>query len=146
MANKLTSEGLTVGYSTLTNIVRDWGGGYIFSGFKNLLVDDSAVVDDLLPAIEVGEFRFYRVRSHITGNRNEYNITLPSGGLYQWRLDKRRINLCSTGIDFYTNTSPDEYNLTYGISPGGTMIRSGGMSIDKWPNILYINACYCRLS
>ena len=26
MANKLTSEGLTVGASTLTNIAQDWGG------------------------------------------------------------------------------------------------------------------------
>lgn len=33
MANKLTSEGLTVGSSTLTNIVRDWGGeGQSFVG------------------------------------------------------------------------------------------------------------------
>jgi hypothetical protein len=30
MANKLTSEGLTVGSSTLTNIVKDWGGGQYF--------------------------------------------------------------------------------------------------------------------
>lgn len=32
MANKLTSEGLTVGSSTLTNIVRDWGEGQSFVG------------------------------------------------------------------------------------------------------------------
>lgn len=88
MANKLTSEGLTVGASTLTNIVKDWGGGSIFVGFDKPGVErfeaidiDPPVAKYYLPPIGVGEVKLVWVRLPF-GASSTTEIYLPSQGRY----------------------------------------------------------------
>lgn len=81
MANRLTSEGLTVGSSTLTNIVRDWGGGSIFCGFSDnpTFTEVSITADYSLPSINVGEVKLVLVRGP---SSSLAKVCLPSGGRY----------------------------------------------------------------
>lgn len=135
MANKLTSEGLTVGASTLTNIIRDWGGGSIFSGF-GMISNDGTEVENL-PAIGVGQYKYcYVPGSNPYGDAHSYNIYLPSGGQYQWvvALAGSRINVGPGGI-------PNDYSDRCGVSSGGTRIfRMNDISNPR------ITVCYLRIS
>ena len=119
MANKLTSEGLTVGSYTLTNIAQDWGGGFIFCGFKYLSNPSTQVDSDVLPDIEVGQYKYCYVPSSM-GKPAKIKVTLPSSGWYQWcRGDN--IILCPMGI---YSVRANGVTGMYGISSGGSVIYS----------------------
>lgn len=96
MANKLTSEGLTVGSSTLTNIVKDWGGGSIFCGFADESSGPEKIeirVDPVkyyyLPLIGVGEIKLATVVFE-SGTALTVTMHLPSAGKYIYISSKYR--------------------------------------------------------
>lgn len=146
MANKLTSEGLTVGASTLTNIAQDWGS--IFSGFSDnpTFTEVSITADYSLPSINVGEVKLVLVRGPRSSSAKVY---LPSGGRY---ICINNPFLASTatflltpslGFAYYVDTDGKTNYIVPRMYGGGVKVAEAGTytiyesTITSVPSIVY---------
>ena len=103
-----------------------------------------------MPAINVWEYKYCKVKSKVSGNSNILKVTLPSGGLYQWKRGSFAL-LNSTGIDFYFGSTGD-IGKDYGISAGGTTLYTftitskDAIYTGHWYDPMYYLVHYLRIS
>lgn len=104
-----------------------------------------------MPAINVGEYKYCKVKSKVSGSSNILTVTLPSGGLYQWKRGGFAL-LNSTGIDFYFGSTGD-IGKDYGISAGGTTLytftftsKDPTYGMGEWYDPMYYSVHYLRIS